>query len=616
MPDRRQVLRALLLGGAGLALPAGCGVPSGGSAIVDGPGPPYDPVGGQQGKPPDPADADSPTKLVELFLAAVAGPIDTSDLRAAAKDRARKFLTADAAKSWQPLDQVTVVRVDQVSTATSGRDATTVVAMLQPVGVMTPQHGDVVHDANLPSASVRVEFTVVPNPDRSGFLINSGPDALPPGLMLSTAALDEQYFTPQVIYFWDNNKHDLIPDLRYVPRAGVPVSQQRAYIVRWLIGGPSELISSVATEVIPEDTNLSLPNVLTESNRLVVNLVGVLQGVDLAKVMSQLRWSLQPGYPLSAPPIQLEIASRPQQVDGSAAPYEADNPADSESRDLDPQPFCVVGGQVNPVDGGYAVPPVLAGVNRYVLRAAVSRDRLQAALVCSDLRMWLGVATKAGGVSYTDSGLGGGKWSRPQYLPSGKRVLVAVDGTLRAVTGPGAYSTVMASVTAFSVSPDGYRIAFVSGGELSVGGLRDAGERLSVTNPRPLDPGLKEVTGVAWTRMDRLIVSGLRSDGLYGLAEISIDGAILIPWTGSTFKSRIASVVAYPKLPSQLPGSGPVLVQTVGASGNLDAGEAFRVFASSQAKPLDTQAPSPQPSPSPSGVPVTKPPPTAPFYVD
>ena len=42
MADRRQVLRGLLLGAAGVAVPgalAGCGVPSGGHAVVDGPGP-------------------------------------------------------------------------------------------------------------------------------------------------------------------------------------------------------------------------------------------------------------------------------------------------------------------------------------------------------------------------------------------------------------------------------------------------------------------------------------------------------------------------------------------------------------------------------------------------
>ena len=88
MPDRRQVLRALLLAGAGLAVPAACGVPTGGGPVVDGPGPTYDPVAGTQVPQPDPAQATTPVRLVELFLAAVSGPLDTADLLSAARRRA------------------------------------------------------------------------------------------------------------------------------------------------------------------------------------------------------------------------------------------------------------------------------------------------------------------------------------------------------------------------------------------------------------------------------------------------------------------------------------------------------------------------------------------------
>ena len=610
MPDRRRVLRALLLAGTGIALPAGCGVPSGGPPFVDGTGPTYDPIGGQQGKPPDPSGADTPTALVELFLAAVSGPLENPEQRATARDRARRFLTDDAAKAWQPgTDRVTVVRVEKLTNATGGRDVTTVVGSLQPVGVLNPGRGEVQPYPDGNPGPVRAEFTVVPNADQSGFLIQKLPlDVLPPGLLLSGAALDERYFIPQLIYFWDNGRHQLVPDLRYVPRTGEPASQQRADIVRWLIDGPSELISSVAANIMPEGTDLSLPNVLTQSDRLVVNLTGALQGADLPKVMSQLRWSLQPLYPLAASPVQLEIASRPQQVDGSAGPYLADNPADETTRDADAQPFCLVGGVVYPVEPGYAVPPVLSGSGRYVVQAALSRDRQQGALVSSDRRLMLGLATKGATVSYTDAGLAGQRWSRPAFLPSGRRVLVVVDGTLYAVAGAAAVSTVAENVAAFAVSPDGYRIALVSRGALGVGALRDTGDRLTVGNLRPLDPGLTEVSGVAWTRLDRVIVSG-RSPESYGLAEVSVDGAMLTPWSSSTFNRPIASVVAYPKLPSQLPGAGPVLVQT-------DNGEAFRVFASSKPSSLDTQDPNPHPSPSPSGTHTVTPPPTAPFYVD
>jgi hypothetical protein len=346
----------------------------------------------------------------------------------------------------------------------------------------------------------------------------------------------------------------------------------------------------------------------------VVNLTGAFQGADLGKVMSELRWSLQPAYPLSSGPVVLEVASRPLQVDGSSTPYLPDNPADAETRDLEPQPFCVVGGRVTAVESGYAVPPVLTDSTRTIVQAALSRDRLQCAFLSTDRRLWLGQATKAGGVLYSDSGLFWNKtWSRPAFLPSGKRVLVVIDGALW-TAGVGGSLKVYDGVTAFAVSPDGYRIALVYGGVVAVAALRDSGASLTVVGreKHSLDPGLKDPSGVAWTRLDRVLVSGTLVDGGgYGLAEVSIDNAIQTNWT-STFRNRISSVVAYPRLPSQLPGSGPALVQT---TDNTGKNEAFRVFATSQPRPLDAQQ-SPSPSPSSSGAPVLPPAPTAPFFVD
>ena len=91
-PDRRQLLRALLLAGAGLAVPSACGVPSGGGPIVDGSGPSYDPSTGARGRPPTPGDANSATELVQLFLYAISGPLNTGDALNAARGRARQAI--------------------------------------------------------------------------------------------------------------------------------------------------------------------------------------------------------------------------------------------------------------------------------------------------------------------------------------------------------------------------------------------------------------------------------------------------------------------------------------------------------------------------------------------
>src|SRR2546430_16993132 len=91
--DRRQVLRALLLAGAGLALPAACGVPGEGGPIVDGPGPTYDPISRKGNLPPDPAGATDPRTLVERFLSATSGPLGAQEHLTPAREAARKCLT-------------------------------------------------------------------------------------------------------------------------------------------------------------------------------------------------------------------------------------------------------------------------------------------------------------------------------------------------------------------------------------------------------------------------------------------------------------------------------------------------------------------------------------------
>jgi hypothetical protein len=609
MVDRRQVLRGLLLAGAGLALPAGCGVPGGGGPIVDGPGPTYDQNIEGKDAPPDPAAATTQINAVRLFLAAISGPLETPELRGAARERARKFLTGGAGRAWQPsTDQVTVVRVENLTTW----DVTKVVGDLQPVGVLQPARGEVQGYTDGSTAPVRVEFTVVPNATQTGYLIDKLPlDLLPPGLLLSSVALEKTYFTPQVIYFWDKDQRALVPDLRYVPRVGVPESQQKAYIVNWLIGDPSELISSVALSIVPSGTQLKIPSVLTEGDRLVVNLtgaLGALKAEDLDKVMAQLRWSLQPQSWVTGGSVELQIASRPQRFNHPDDFYRAANPADL-IRDEDAQPFCVVDGVISAVDSGYPVPAVLAAPehNRTVLQAALSRDKQRAALVTGEHRLRLGQAGQNGAApSFTDVPLTGQRWSRPMFLPSGQRLLVAVDGVLYAITSSNQFTPVQENVTAFAVSPDGYRIALVGRGAVRVAALHD-GDRVTIGTPRPLDAGRQDVTGLAWTRLDRLVVAG-HAPGGYGLTEVSLDGVVQNTWT-NTFRSPIASVVAYPKLPSQIPGPGPVMVQT-------DNGAAYRVFAYSEPKSLTIQESKPGPSPSPSTTPVTKPPPTAPFFAD
>ena len=243
--------------------------------------------------------------------------------------------------------------------------------------------------------------------------------------------------------------------------------------------------------------------------------------------------------------------------------------------------------------------------------AALSRDQTGAALVTVQGRLLLGRADDRGRVSpYRDVALRSGKPGRPVWLSSGRKLLIVVDGVLIAVSATDATSTaVTEGVTAFAVAPDGYRIALLRQGRLQVTAMHDDADQLTLgDNQPPLDVGLSSLTGVAWSRLDRLVVAGRSEDNKWRLVEITIDGAIRDVWDAS-FVSPIVSVVAYPKLPSEPPGPGAVMVQTEDAA-------AFRVFKSS-VKPEPLPDPSPSPSPSPSGGSNrNRPTSTAPFYPD
>ncbi len=616
--DRRQVLRAALLAAAGVVVPAACGVPSGGGPIVDGAGPSYDPVIGAKGRPPEPGNATSATNLVELFLYAASGPLESIEQFNAARDRARRFLTKAAADAWRSSvtdEFVTVVRVAGLTPSISGVD-TIVSGTLQPVGSLLGKRGEVDRYTG-DQRPARVDFTVTPGPD--GPRISDLPDGLPPGLLLASDALDNKYFTPQVIYFWDNAKRGLVPDLRYVPNTDLVDSARLAAVVNWLLAEPSELISPVALRaagIFPTGTTLLGPYVVIQGDRVVINFSSALQGLPppaLAEVLAQLRWSLQPLHRLTSGPVELQIASRPQQLGNAGDLYRSVNPADEVTRAAEPQPFYVVGNAVDALDG--QLPAVLAKpeYNRSVERAALSRDKRAAALLTVDHRLLLGRVDETGTVSYLAVDQRGTAWSRPAWLPSGQRLLVVVDGRLLAVTAAGAVSRVLVpdagAVTAFAVAPDGYRIALIDGGRVRVGALSDErGQPVVSPNLRLLDTGLLEPSAVAWSRLDRLVVAGRSETDQWVLAEITIDGAVLTLWNTS-FANRIASVVAYPKLPSQPPGPGLVMVET----GDRKAYRVFPNPSSATSQPLTARDTGPSASASP-GKP--RPDPTAPFYPD
>ena len=101
-----------------------------------------------------------------------------------------------------------------------------------------------------------------------------------------------------------------------------------------------------------------------------------------------------------------------------------------------------------------------------------------------------------------------------------------------------------------------------------------------------------------------------RAGNQWRLAEVSIDGALRAVWDTINFYNPIVSVVGYPRLPSEPPGPGQIMVQT-------QDNTVFRVFvgtSSVTSQPLTVkQSSGASPSTPPNAA---RPALTAPFYPD
>jgi hypothetical protein len=621
--DRRQVLRAMLLGAAGLAVPAACGLPSGGHPIVDGPASTAVPGSGDAlTKAPTPDAALDAPGLVSAFFGAVAGRIH-GDLTEA-NQRALRFLTASARATWpKPGSGITVVRLDSNMPTSFGGGATLVDVSLKPTGVLGLD-GTVGPPGDTTWRKLR--FTVRQTAESGrpgGYLIDAiNPVGDSPGLsgmMLDSALLDGELFSPQLIYFWSTDRSGLVPDLRYVPKAGVSREIQYTEVVGWVLQGASDFLRDAVQPNPLAQNSLVVPNVVApDRNGLLVNLANPLpQVLTTDQLMAQLRWSLRPLYEDT---VRLQINSQPQQVEGSNNDFRRANPADQDELPNESE-FCVAGGVARPVNDPTNPPPVLNNPeNKDVVLAAVSRDLKAAAFVKydvkSDYRLHIGESqSQPFAVATSGQVLSGpvSAWTRPAFLPGNRhRVMVGLYGRLYVVGTDGQAKPLATpgSVSAMSVSPDGHRVALISGGAAWVYALKVNGDDISLGiqgQARAIDAGLVNCTDIAWSRLDRVLIAGKLPDkDAYRLVESTVDGAIVTEF-GVVFSTQIQSLVALP-LPVWQPASSAevALVQT----GN----DARRVGASSNSAVTFTWSPGTSPAPSPSGAGSALGTPASPFY--
>lgn len=225
------VLAALLL------LLAGCaGLPTTGRvnpglnpiAADDEPGVAFAPDGPQPGA--------SPEQIVDGFLRAGTGSQDSWAT-------AEEFLTPEFAKSWEPLESVTIDRLgDRSVTSTAvGEDTSSVIAtvtatgQLDDTGAYSPQSAA---PSDLPFELERVD---------GEWRIALAPD----GLVL----FEEQFrnvFRSASLSFFDPTWEFLVPDVRWFPSTNTT-----AYVTAALAAGPSPWLVGAVVSAFPEGVSLA-----------------------------------------------------------------------------------------------------------------------------------------------------------------------------------------------------------------------------------------------------------------------------------------------------------------------------------------------------------------------
>lgn len=554
----------------------------------------------------------SPEQAVANYLRAVAGD------REHAVDRVRDFLLPEARGTFNPPAEVVVVRqLNDLVPSLRGGNSYEVPVRLQPVGVLTEQ------GAIRPLASDQravIEYTFVVSPGEAvqqpGYYLSKPYERL----LLSTSALapvtsgpaDQDtnvLYRAHVLYFWDTQLRTLVPDLRYLPRS-TPAAQRPTEVVRRLLTGPSDWLGSTVQPPPPGADMRG--SVVVKGGRMVVDLNAKATppgGISPEKLLAQLRWSLWDWHQGS---ITLQIEGQEKASDGSPSAYISDNPAFELTSD--PDMFCIADGVVlaECVDPARSGAPVIlrSPFNRDVRSAAISRrgNSWYAALVQAvGTRRALVVGHAGPGdtdPAYVQSGLTARAMSRPVWLGRGEtRIagLVAADGQLYVFDASGRTTVLPTGVTGIqtvAVAPDARRIAFIANNEVYVASLSPQRDRFAVGVPQRLPTTVSGLTGVGFSRPDRLVVAGTRF-----LAELSVDGAIEDRFH-DLGDVKVTGISVHPDNPENGPTRGEILVEI---------GDTARQVYASRTLQIIWQGPAPT-SPPPGGKPPTPPRVTAAFF--
>jgi hypothetical protein len=599
-----SVLAALLLGG--------CGIPASSDVRVLGDGPSAGPAQGTDAVPPAQVTRSSTLDTATFilnYLKAAAGDPD------GALQRVKDFMDPAAAAGFKPQTGITVVR--PIEEPLVNPDNPNVTLRVQQVGQLT-ENGQLVPSSD--PTTQTLAFTVEQT-DKGLFIVKA-----PPALLLSDVGL-ELYYQQHTIYFWNNDDTGLVPDVRYMPQS-VPSVQQPTVILNWLVKGPSDWLTPAAQE-LPQGTAATdnIPAISNDELQIKLSSQGApWDRAAIDRLHQQLQWSLRP---LTPDTLEITIGHQnPVKYAGEQNSLDAN----AASRLLDdPERFVVYNGVIRRLSESpravTAVPVLKPAANKGVQSAAMSSAGGQAfAAVVStagkEKTPALRVAAAPSGQEADLRAVGGLKgtlghpaWAVTGSPDAGSAVgLITANNRLYSFAADGSRAQPVdwqqsgdpGAITAFSVAPDGRRIALVADGKLYRAVLTAGGGGVVLSSPDQIQaPGLRAISAVAWSSEGWLVVSGVRTDtDRVAIADVSVDAAQLAFRLRDIGNDQVTYLAAYPINPiTHTQVSDAVVAYVARGDAWNAAGYASKIKATDLAGPAN--------SPSSSSATLT-----APFFLD
>ena len=523
-PRRRtRVMLALVLVLLAVGASACSGVP-GSSAAVDvtqiaeqvAPVAPDAPTPGQQ-----------PDQIVRGFIAASARP-DLDVASGSSFAAARQYLTPRAQTTWRPASMTVVVISDGYRTE----------SQLSEPGLVTvsgPSPGTLDADRSFHTETAAEYSRAIPLEQVDGEWRISSP---PPELLLTSSEFSTA-FRQRVLYFLDRTGTVVVPDVRHVVIGQTPANRA-SRLISMLIEGPSLSLSGAVDSQFTARSQLRSNPSVDSDGVLLVDLTGVDVSTPEARraLAAQVVWTLSPTSPRISITVDGEPldAAQPIWTINTVSSFDPDRLAGTGQVASDPF-YVTADGMIAGLFDGIGVPGPLGDGGVVVTSAAKSSASGALAAVALD---------PAGGRQLLMSGseqpdradpvLKADDITQPSFTHAGDEAWVIQNGATKpelyriSTTGKASRERVGSDllagkgpVSAFALSPDGVRIAVVSGERLYVGVVAPAdtdasGPAAAPTSgaavPSP-DPGADADVASAQTPLEITQLSLLRPDLLH-----------------------------------------------------------------------------------------------------